>query len=172
MKSVIGQFSKASKGEISDQEVTRAKWVMLKTTVVQLTWPILSPPPPSEVLLQGKLASIFLCAGLSSQLDVPLGVACSVHLVVPSFSTAVPGMTLIPVGSILLWVPPQCMLVDTTVWFSEGVPNLTPILPSDLDVDYFLFSFCYTFLQSFWPVYGVNCVERIFLKVTFLLFLD
>lgn len=168
MKSVIGQFSKASKGEISDQEVTRAKWVMLKTTVVQLTWPILStPPPPSEVLLQGKLASIFLCAGLSSQLDVPLGVACPVHLVVPSFSTAVPGMTLIPVGSILLWVPPQCMLVDT-----EGVPNLTPILPSDLDVDYFLFSFCYTFLQSFWPVYGVNCVERIFLKVTFLLFLD
>ena len=174
MKSVIGQFSKASKGEISDQEVTRAKWVMLKTTVVQLTWPILSTPPPplSEVLLQGKLASIFLCAGLSSQLDVPLGVACSVHLVVPSFSTAVPGMTLIPVDSILLWVPPQCMLVDTTVWFSEGVPNLTPILPSDLDVDYFLFSFCYTFLQSFWPVYGVNCVERIFLKVTFLLFLD
>ena len=44
MKSVIGQFSKASKGDISDQEVTRAKWVMLKTTVVQLTWPILSPP--------------------------------------------------------------------------------------------------------------------------------
>ena len=165
MKSVIGQFSKASKGEISDQEVTRAKWVMLKTTVVQLSWPFLSPPPPPPW-------SIFLCAGLSSQLDVPLGVACPVHLVVPSFSTAVPGMTLIPVGSILLWVPPQCMLVDTTVWFSEGVPNLTPILPSDLDVDYFLFSFCYTFLQSFWPVYGVNCVERIFLKVTFLLFLD
>lgn len=170
MKSVIGQFSKASKGDISDQEVTRAKWVMLKTTVVQLTWPILSPP--SGALLQGKLASIFLCAGLSSQLDVPLGVACPVHLVVPSFSTAVPGMTLILVGSILLQVLPQCMLVDNTVWFSEGVPNLTPILPSDLDVDYFLFSFCHTFLQSFWPVYGVNCVERIFLKVTCLLFLD
>ena len=46
MKSVIGQFSKASKGEVSDQEVTRAKWVMLETTVVQLTWPILSNPPP------------------------------------------------------------------------------------------------------------------------------
>ena len=58
--------------------------------------------PPSGALLQGKLASIFLCAGLSSQLDVPLGVACPVHLVVPSFSTAVPGMTLILVGSILL----------------------------------------------------------------------
>ena len=100
MKSVIGQFSKASKGEISDQEVTRAKWVMLKTTVVQLTWPILSRP--SGALIQGKLASMFLCARLSSQLDVPLGVACPVHLVVPSFSTAVPGMTLIPVGSILL----------------------------------------------------------------------
>ena len=114
-----------------------------------LTYSLQPPPPPSEVLLQGKLASIFLCAGLSSQLDVPLGVACPVHLVVPSFSTAVPEMTLIPVGSILLWVPPQCMLVDTTIWFSEGVPNLTPILPSDLDVDYFLFSFCYTFLQSF-----------------------
>ena len=62
----------------------------------------LPPPPPSGALLQGKLASIFLCAGLSSQLDVPLGVPCPVHLVVPSFSTAVPGMTLIPVGSILL----------------------------------------------------------------------
>ena len=27
MKSVIGQFSKASKGDISDKDVTRAKWV-------------------------------------------------------------------------------------------------------------------------------------------------
>ena len=27
MKSVIGQFSKASKGDISDKDITRAKWV-------------------------------------------------------------------------------------------------------------------------------------------------
>lgn len=75
---------------------------MLKTTVLVSTTYLTYSLPPSEALLQGKLASIFLCAGLSSQLDVPLGVACPVHLVVPSFSTAVPGMTLILVGSILL----------------------------------------------------------------------
>ena len=36
MKSVVGQFSKASKGDISDQDITRAKWVSLETN--SSTW--------------------------------------------------------------------------------------------------------------------------------------
>ena len=35
-------------------------------------------------------------------------------------------------------VPPQCLLGNIVVWFSEGVPN--PLAPSNLDVDSFLLS--------------------------------
>lgn len=100
MKSVIGQFSKAAKGEISDQEVARAKWVMLKMTGGWLTIAILSTP--SGELVQGKLSAIFLCLGLSYQLHMDPGVACPAYLVVPGSSAAVPGTTLTPVGSTCL----------------------------------------------------------------------
>ena len=49
-------------------------------------------------------------------------------------------------------VPPQCLLGNIVVWFSEGVPN--PLAPSNLDVDSFLLSSCPQFFAPYdlWTV--------------------
>jgi len=53
----------------------------------------------------------------------------------------------------LLWVLPQCMPGDIAR-LSEGVPDPTPLAPSYLDMDSFLFSSCPQFFIPYdlWPV--------------------
>ena len=45
-------------------------------------------------------------------------------------------------ASLSLWDPPQCMPGNIAVRLFEGVPNPTPLAPSNLNVDLVLFGSC------------------------------